>query len=138
MAQHTEIDDNMIYVGYYLSRLSDSFTGQPPVGLGLFDWEDAYDFFFDALSNGRTRKQFRNTLENLRNAFDGFHQNPRPGWRGPGTNTAISEKRAQCIVDHHKWDDDQLDQRALQISAGRPHWHVAVPTVTDDNKMSAL
>jgi 5-methylcytosine-specific restriction protein A len=138
MVQRTEISDNMIFTGYYLSRLSDNFTGRPPVGLGVYDWEDAYDMFYDALSGGRTPRQFRNTMENVRNAFDGYHKNPRPGWRGPGNDTAISEKRAQCIVDHHSWDDDQLDRRAFQIAAGRRVWPGVRHEVTSGDTLVAV
>jgi hypothetical protein len=116
------ITDDMIYVGYYLSRLSDAASGEPPVGLGVADWTDAYDMFAPALADGRSDTQFRHTMENIRNAFDGFHDNPRPGWRIEGTDTQISEQCAACIVAHHTWNDDQLDLRAFQIAAGQGVW----------------
>ena len=120
MSIHYTITEDMIYVGYYLSRLSDTATGEPPVGLGVSDWTEAYDIFASALAEGRNEKQFRHSLENIRNAFDGLHRNPRPGWRVAGDDdTEISEQRADCIVVHHTWDDDQLDMRAFQIAAGQ-------------------
>lgn len=120
MSIHLKITEEMIFVGYYLSRLSDTATGAPPVGLGVSDWAEAYDLFAPALANGRNQKQFRHTLENIRNAFDGLHHNPRPGWRyADACDTEISAQRAACIIDHYTWDDDRLDMSALHIAAGR-------------------
>lgn len=72
---------DFLLAGYALSRLTQS-DGSPPAMLITARWNEAYDRFFDTLADGRTPEAFRNSLKNVRDAFDA-HMNgsPRTGWR---------------------------------------------------------
>jgi hypothetical protein len=118
MLDTLKITDDLVFVGYYLSRLSDPISGEPPVGLCASDWNDAYDTFAHALGNGQSQKQFRHTLETVRNAFDTFHDNPRQGLFIEPKNIHLLEGRADFVVAHFSWSDDRLDMRAFQIASG--------------------
>jgi 5-methylcytosine-specific restriction protein A len=73
--------DDLYYIAYALSRLSGP-EGEPPAILGVSSWAEAYDLFFVDYGGGREIKTFRNSLKNLRDAFDAFHDDgPRRGWR---------------------------------------------------------
>lgn len=74
----------LIEVGYFLSRFTDRVDGGrplPPQELGVSAWGAAYDLFYSKLSGGRPLEQFRYTLKNSRDEFDGFLDNGRQGWK---------------------------------------------------------
>ena len=67
-----------IQVGYYLSRFGNK---KPPLSSGVDKWKEVYDLFFNKLSNGRSIKSFRASLQNTRDGFDGYFDNGREGWK---------------------------------------------------------
>ncbi|MXZ04237.1 MAG: hypothetical protein F4Y90_01710, partial [Rhodothermaceae bacterium] len=62
-SKRVERSREMIVAGYYLARCgkrtSDARIG-PPDALDVVTWSEAYDIFYDAIGDGRTRTQFRN------------------------------------------------------------------------------
>ena len=47
-------------------------------------WVKAYDLFYPALGDGKSKEQFRNSLNNYRDFFDSFFpENNRQGWKEP-------------------------------------------------------
>ena len=75
-----------IQVGYYLSRFSNR---KPPLSSGVDKWKDVYDLFYDKLSNGRSIKSFRASLQNTRDGFDGYFDNGREGWKSPDGSPSL-------------------------------------------------
>ena len=72
---------DFLLAGYALSRLTQS-DGTPPATLNTVRWNEAYDRFFDTLAEGRSADTFRNSLKNVRDAFDAHIEgSPRTGWR---------------------------------------------------------
>ena len=102
--------DEMVLVGYYLSRCTD-FRGRikprPPAALRVSNWNSCYDLFFDRLGDGRNEQQFRHSLKNTRDTFDPLFDNGRVGWLGGQTRGHVLSERDQEI--HLKWKD-QSDQ----------------------------
>jgi len=81
--RRTERSEDLVTVGYYLSRMSwvnEAGVSCPPRALKVEKWREAYDLFFDAVSDGRDLKPFERTLRNTRDSFDPFHENGRTGW----------------------------------------------------------
>jgi hypothetical protein len=85
--------------------------------LGCVKWADAYDRFYDACGQGRTRQQFRNTLKNARDLFDSHLPSGRIGWLNkdgsPGNLTSIAAEIWE------RWSHrsvEQLDEAALDLS----------------------
>jgi hypothetical protein len=76
---HIKRSPEMYLVGYAMARAG--VGGQPPAWLGVSKWNEAYDLFLPSLGQGRAEKQFRNSLKNARDSFDGFFKNGRVGWR---------------------------------------------------------
>lgn len=73
--------DDLYYIGYALSRLS-SASGSPPPQLSTSTWRETYDLYFQTFGAGREAESFRNTLKNVRDAFDAFNErSARQGWR---------------------------------------------------------
>ena len=52
----------------------------PPAWLGVTNWHEAYNIFYEALGDGRTASTFRNSLKNARDAFDAHVTSGRVGW----------------------------------------------------------
>ncbi len=77
----------MVLAGYFLSRLTTS-SGGPPASLGALDWASAYDRFHTPCGDGRPPEVFRNSLKNLRDAFDAYFPNRRKGWLSPDGSPA--------------------------------------------------
>lgn len=102
--------DNLILVGYFLSRCTDFSDGKvprPPTSLGVDSWNGAYDLFFDALSDGRSQQQFRHTLKNTRDIFDSLFDNGRKGWSdGQKRGSELSE-RDRAVHDHWIGNSDE-------------------------------
>ncbi|WP_374629227.1 HNH endonuclease [Pannonibacter indicus] len=123
--------DDMILVGYFLSRCTDFSDGKvprPPTSLGVDSWNGAYDLFFDALSDGRSQQQFRHTLRNTRDIFDSLFDNGRKGWSdGQKRGSELSE-RDRAV--HEQWirnsDEDLFRKvREFLVEQGRhqnPDW----------------
>lgn len=117
--------DEIILVGYFLSRctdFSDGSTPRPPRALNASGWNEAYDLFFDCLSEGRSQQQFRHTLRNTRDIFDSLFDNGRKGWsdgqkRGP-------ELSDRDIALHQSWQDrsdEDLIAYVFQVTSIETH-----------------
>lgn len=117
--------DEIILVGYFLSRctdFSDGSTPRPPRALNASSWNEAYDLFFDCLSEGRSQQQFRHTLRNTRDIFDSLFDNGRKGWsdgqkRGP-------ELSDRDIALHQSWQDrsdEDLIAYVFQVTSIETH-----------------
>lgn len=132
--------DDMILVGYFLSRCTDFSDGKvprPPALLGVDSWNGAYDLFFDVLSDGRSQQQFRHTLRNTRDIFDSLFENGRKGWSdGQKRGSELSE-RDRAV--HENWirnsDEDLFSKvREFLVEQG-PHRN---PDWTRDELIIAL
>ena len=83
-SEYKERSRDLIEAGYFLSRFTEFGVGRlslPPRELGVNSWSVAYDLFHPKLSGGRPIVQFRNTLKNCRDEFDGYFENGRQGWK---------------------------------------------------------
>ena len=112
----------MMMVSYYLSRCGQSRSDKsdgPPAGLGVKSWKAAYDFFFEALGDGRTRSQFRNSLKGVRDLFDTLFDNGRVGWKDrDGQQITLSTR---CKDLHEEWKDrprEELEKFVLGLREG--------------------
>ena len=75
----------------------------PPVALPATTWKAAYDVFYDALGDGRTPSQFRNSMKNARDTFDILFNNGRIGWRDKdGQQPSLSNSFKYV---HEQWTD---------------------------------
>ena len=118
-SKRVERSREMIVVGYYLARcgksISDGRIG-PPGALGVVTWSEAYDIFYDAMGDGRTRTQFRNSLKYTRNGFDNLIENGRIGWKDrDGKRRPLGSKNKAV---HEKWTnryDEELEEYVLAL-----------------------
>jgi hypothetical protein len=79
-----ERSSELVEAAYFMSRFTENAeqrVPQPPRELNVGGWAEAYDCFFPKLSAGRSLLQFRNTLKNSRDEFDGYFENGRTGWK---------------------------------------------------------
>ncbi len=109
----------MLIVAYYLSRCGQQVKGRrskPPYALGVKTWREAYELFFDAMSDGRTLAQFHNSLKNARDTFDILFENGRIGWIDEnGRQPTLS---ARFLRIHEAWKDQndwELEAFALSL-----------------------
>ena len=106
----------MVMVGYYLSRCgqsrSEKSTG-PPAGLGVTSWKEAYDFFFEALGDGRTPSGFRNSLKHVRDAFDILFDNGRVGWKDKDGRLPTLSPRLRGV--HKKWQGRSTEELETSV-----------------------
>lgn len=92
-----------ILAGYFLSRCSlppapGKKISRPPTQLKTNSWEQAYNLFYHSLGAGRPPARFRNSLKNVRDAFDGHDpESPRSGW-----HQAPLRDELQAIKDAHE------------------------------------
>ena len=123
--------DDMILVGYFLSRCTDFSDGKvprPPTSLGVDSWNSAYDLFFDVLAEGRSLQQFRHTLKGTRDIFDTLFDNGRKGWSEGQKRGSQLSARDRAV--HEQWirnSDEELFSkvRAFLVELGRhrnPDW----------------
>ena len=114
----------MLIAAYYLSRCGQQIAGKgsaPPRILGVQTWKDAYEFFFDAMGDGRTPAQFCNSMKNARDTFDILFNNGRIGWIDEEGNQPSLSKRFRRI--HEEWKDQQdqeLEEFVLTLRANAP------------------
>ena len=96
----------MIIASYYLARCGEHTSNGPagpPAALGVATWNAAYDVFYDAMGDGRTLLQFRNSMMNARDTFDILFDNGRMGWRDKdGQQPSLSNSFKQV---HEQWKD---------------------------------
>lgn len=81
----TPLSKEFWLVAFYLSKYGNTVQGKettPPVELNTKSWKDAYKFFYEKFSEGKTIQAFENSLKNCRDTFDGHIENSsRIGWR---------------------------------------------------------
>ena len=68
----------ILEVAWYLSKFGND---NPPSMLGVTKWKDATDLFYPRFGEGKTSKEFYNSLKNHRDRFDSGLNNSRKGWR---------------------------------------------------------
>jgi hypothetical protein len=115
--------DEIILLGYFLSRCTDFSDGKkprPPKVLRTEKWTDCYDLFFMKYAAGREVEHFRHTLRNTRDIFDSLFDNGRAGW-------SEGQKRGQELSDrdtalHDQWKhrtDAELEAHVVKVAFGR-------------------
>lgn len=83
----------LVEVGYFLSRFGNE---NPPEELKASSWKESYLKFFSAFGTGKTDPEFRNSLNNIRDQYDGRFKNGRVGWRGKdGAPVRMSELKEE-------------------------------------------
>ena len=120
----TILDKRLIEVGYFLSRLG---INQPPSQLKTTVWNEAYSKFYGTFGMGKTNEEFRNSLKNLRDHFDGYLDNQRIGWQDKKNNLPqkLSTAKQEVFDELQKLNDDELWERI------RPY-----ATISYDEKIS--
>ena len=117
----------MLIVAYYLSKCGERVDGRgsdPPRILGAKTWKDAYDLFFDVMSDGRSIKQFRNTLNGARSVFDFLFVDTefdtgRRGWAHRQDGQPVPMPAFDKIREDLKnWSDQELEVYVLGLRAG--------------------
>lgn len=115
---------SMMIASYWLARCGERESlkpASPPSALGTGTWKAAYDSFYDAMGDGRTPSQFRNSMKNARDTFDILFDNGRIGWvdrDGQQPSLGASFKRI-----HDEWvgrSDKELERFVLGLQAGMP------------------
>jgi len=109
-------DYNFWLVALFLSRCGfmpgGSGTALPPEQLGVGTWKEAYDFFYSAVGQGRSRQSFRRSLKNARDALDGhLALSGRVGWRESGEQRPpqlLSGIAAGVMTDWSTRSDEEL------------------------------
>lgn len=121
MGDSQKRSDEMILVGYFLSRCTDFSDGKvprPPVALNVESWNETYDLFFDRLSDGRSQQQFRHTLRNTRDIFDSLFDNGRKGWSdGQKRGVEFSDRDHAVCQDWKDRSDEELTEYVLGVTA---------------------
>lgn len=121
MGDYQKRSDEMILVGYFLSRctdFSDVNVPRPPVALNVDSWNETYDLFFDRLSDGRSRQQFRHTLRNTRDIFDSLFNNGRKGWSDEQKRGVEFSDRDRAVCKHWKnRSAEELTEYVLGVTA---------------------
>jgi hypothetical protein len=83
---------NEFIVAYFLARCGKKGRGKQPPELEVDSWTEAYQLFWPNLNGGRPRKQFSNSLKNLRDWFDGHLENGRVGWRASVSTGQVDDQ----------------------------------------------
>lgn len=98
-----------IQVGYYLSRFGNK---KPPLSSGVDKWKEVYDLFFNKLSNGRSIKSFRASLQNTRDGFDGYFDNGREGWKSSdGSPSPLTGVDKEVFDEYVELNEDEIYER---------------------------
>jgi 5-methylcytosine-specific restriction protein A len=127
MAEPRETVDRsfeMLVASYYLARCGQPNPGGPsgpPSRLGVTSWKDAYDVFFEAMGDGRTPAQFRNSMKNARDTFDVLFPNGRIGWVGTNGSRPSMPRSFQRVDE--EWQprtDAELEGFIFRLITGSP------------------
>lgn len=115
--------DEVILIGYFLSRCTDFSDGKkprPPKVLNVAKWTECYDLFFAKFADGRGAEHFRHTLRNTRDIFDSLFKNGRAGWsEGQLRGQELSDRDSAL---HDEWKDQPdtaLEKHVLSVAFGR-------------------
>ena len=102
-----ERSKELIKVGYFLSKFG---KNSPPTILNTSKWKDAYNLFYEKLSNGRTVSQFEHSLKNSRDTFDGyFSDTEREGWKAEdGSPSKLTGYSLEIYNDYEKLSEDEV------------------------------
>ncbi len=106
-----ERSQELVLAGLYLSRCSQKTGGRtppPPFELQTSSWDLAYASFFDALSEGRTFLQFRNTLKLTRDQFDSHVDSGRRGFGVGSEPKPLPQIDARVLDDWKARPDAEL------------------------------
>ena len=119
----------MIIASYYLARCGEHTSNGPagpPVALGVVTWKEAYNVFYNAMGDGRTPSQFRNSMNNARDTFDILFDNGRIGWIDKDGQQPSLSNRFKDV--HEEWrdrSDKELETFVLHLLNNVP---MLVPT----------
>lgn len=98
----------LLEIGYFLSRMGIS---APPAQLQVSSWKEAYLSFYKFHGESQTKTSFRNSLKNIRDAFDGYHQNNRVGWKEPdGSPINLGKEKEEVFNELSMKSDSELWQ----------------------------
>ena len=115
-----KLSPELYLVAYFLSRCGSSSAegrpAKPPAQLAVRTWRQAFELFRASLGQGRSAAEFRNSLKNARDLFDGHNQaSGRSGWRekeaGPASQRHPRELTAdarQVLLAWETQSDEQL------------------------------
>lgn len=113
---------DMMIASYYLSRCGERLgtaPSAPPAALGVKSWAAAYTLFFDAMGDGRTPSQFRNSLKNARDTFDTIFDNGRIGWVDrDGRQPSLSPSFRRIHDEWKERSDAELESFILRLITG--------------------
>ncbi len=114
----------MITASYYLARCGEHRSNGPagpPVALRATTWNAAYDVFYDALGDGRTPSQFRNSMKNTRDTFDPLFPNGRIGWKDrDGRQRSLSNRFKDVVEEWGDCSDEELEIFVLDLLNNMP------------------
>ena len=114
----------MMITSYYLARCGEHRSNRPagpPVALGVATWEAAYDVFYDAMGDGRTSSQFRNSMKNARDTFDILFDNGRIGWIDKdGQQPSLSDRFKRVDEQWKGRPDKELETFVLDLVNDMP------------------
>jgi len=115
---------SMMIASYWLARCGAPNKGQaasPPVALNVSSWKAAYDSFFDAMGDGRSPTQFRNSMKNARDTFDTLFDNGRIGWVDRyGQQPSLSSSFQRIHEEWKERSNEELESFVLGLQAGMP------------------
>lgn len=115
---------SMMIASYWLARCGvrdGERAAAPPAALGVGTWQAAYDSFFDAMGDGRTPTQFRNSMKNARDTFDILFDNGRIGWVDrDGQQPSLSRTFLRVHEEWKERPDEELEKFVLALQAGMP------------------
>lgn len=122
--QLVERSISMMIASYWLSRCgvrNGESAASPPSALDATTWKAAYDSFFDAMGDGRTPSQFRNSMKNARDTFDILFDNGRIGWvDSEGQQPSLSSSFQRIHDQWRLYPDVELEKFVLGLRAGIP------------------
>lgn len=106
-------EDDLLEVAWYLSKYGKS---QPPVGLGVQKWKEAYALFYPRFGAGKTASEFRNSLKNSRDRFDSWLSDVRVGWLDEqGAPAALSHSAQRVHQRLSLLSESVIEQRVLSL-----------------------
>lgn len=112
--RHIKISREMLITGYYFARCGlPGKRTRPPRALGVRTWRNAYELFYDALGDGRSLSQFRNSIKSVRAFFDSGFDNDREGWK-----KELAERYEEIRREWKDRSDDELETCALRLLGG--------------------
>ena len=103
------LEKEAVEVGYFLARMG---KDAPPSVLQAATWKEAYTKFYGTFGIGKTEIEFKNSLKNLRDHFDGHLDNRRVGWKDvKGEPEQLSAQNQHIFNELEKLNDQELWHR---------------------------